>query len=128
VNPDPPVFVVDDEDIVRSSLARLLRALGIPSRTFASADAFLASYDGQEEGCLLVDIRMPGMSGLDLIEELARRSIALPAIVMTGHSDEQSLQRLDVLRPIGFLEKPFSLDALKVMLERWRQFRAEHRK
>jgi two-component system response regulator FixJ len=119
----PPVFVVDDEDVVRSSLARFLRTLGVPSQTFASAEAFLAGLADREdgaEGCLLVDIRMPGMSGIDLLEELARRGIAMPAIVMTGHTDEASLQRLEALRTIGLLEKPFSVAQLKAMLARWR--------
>lgn len=120
MNPHPPVFVVDDEEPVRAGLARLLNAIGVPSRTFASAESFLASYAGDKEGCLLVDIRMPGMSGLDLIEELDRRQMSLPAIVMTGHTDMTSLQRLDACHPIGFLEKPFSVGQLKEMLDRWR--------
>ena len=115
----PPVFVVDDEEAVRSSLAKLLRALGVPNKTFASAEAFLAADTG-EGGCLLVDIRMPGMSGLDLIEELGRRGRALPAIVMTGHADASSLQRLETLPMIGFLEKPFSVVQLKDILATWR--------
>jgi two-component system response regulator FixJ len=115
----PPVFVVDDEEPVRAGLARLLRALGMPSKTFASAESFLENYAAGEEGCLLVDIRMPGMSGIDLIEELGRRQMALPAIVMTGHADLKSMQRLNALPTIGFLEKPFSLSQLKAILGRW---------
>jgi len=120
VNPRPTVFVVEDEEPVRSSLARLLSAIGYPNRTFDSAEAFLESDAGDRDGCLLVDIRMPGMSGLDLLEELERRGISLPAIVMTGHIDERSLQRLGTLHTIGFLEKPFSVRELKAVLERWR--------
>jgi FixJ family two-component response regulator len=120
MNPPPPVFVIEDEEPVRASLARLLSAIGFPNRTFASAESFLASYTGDEAGCLLVDIRMPGMSGLDLIEELERRGVSLPAIVMTGHTDETSLQRVSALHTIGFLEKPFSVGQLKAMLGRWR--------
>jgi two-component system response regulator FixJ len=119
MNPHPPVFVVEDEDPVRSNLERLLRAIGVPATGFASAEAFLANYTGEKPACLLVDIRMPGMSGLDLIEELARRQISLPAIVMTGHTDIKSLKRLDTLKTIGFLEKPFSIGQLKEVLERW---------
>ena len=118
MNAQLPVFVIDDEEPLRVSLAKLLRALGVPSQTFVSAESFLAAYAG-EEGCLLVDIRMPGMSGLDLLEELARRHISLPAIVMTGHTDVRSVQRLEALDTIGFLEKPFSVVDLKAMLERW---------
>ena len=120
MNPHPPVFVVEDEEPVRSSLERLLRAIGVPATTFASAESFLASYAGEERACLLVDIRMPGMSGLDLLEELARRHVSLPTIVMTGHTDMKSLQRLTALKTIGFLEKPFSIDQLKQVLALWR--------
>ena len=126
MNTHPPVFVVDDEEVVRTSLARLLRALGVPSQTFASAEAFLAGLADLRhaaDGCLLVDIRMPGMNGIDLLEELARRQIALPAIVMTGHTDETSVRRLEMLQTIGVLEKPFSVAQLKAMLGRWRSSR-----
>ena len=116
----PLVFVVEDEAAVRSSLERLLRAIGVPATTFASAELFLESYTGGGPACLLVDIRMPGMSGLDLIEELARRRLSLPTIVMTGHTDMTSLHRLNALETIGFLEKPFSIGQLKEVLARWR--------
>jgi len=115
----PQVFIVDDEEPVRSGLARLLRAIGMTSRTFESAEAFLESGAADETGCLLVDIRMPGMSGLDLIEELERRRTALPAILMTGHADPSTMQRLKTLRTLGCLEKPFSVDQLKALLGRW---------
>jgi FixJ family two-component response regulator len=117
MTPVAHAFVVDDEEMVRSSLGRLLRAIGVPNSGFASADAFLAAYAG-EPGCLIVDIRMPGMSGLDLLDELQRRGTALPAIVITGHTDEGSLQRLSTLRVVGLLEKPFSTAQLKEMLGR----------
>ena len=68
--------------------------IGMHSVTFESAESFLQAYEPEQEGCLLVDIRMPGMSGLDLIEELERRKIALPAIVMTGHADARAMERL----------------------------------
>ena len=111
-------FVVDDEEIVRNSLGRLLRAIGIPSSGFASAEAVLDHDRGHEQGCLIVDIRMPGMSGLDLLETLQGRGSALPAIVITGHTDEGSLKRLEGLNTVGVLEKPFSLAQLKEMLVR----------
>ena len=114
----PHAFVVDDEEIVRNSLGRLLRAIGIPSSGFASGEAFLEQYRGDERGCLIVDIRMPGMSGLDLLEVLQRRGSALPAIVITGHTDEGSVKRLETLQTVGLLEKPFSLGQLKEMLAR----------
>ena len=115
----PPVFIIDDEEVVRSSLGRLLRIIGVQSKEYASAEAFLTSFVGPEQACLLIDIRMPGMSGLELMEELDRRRTPMPAIVMTGHADEQSLQRLRALRPIGLLQKPFSVTDLKALLEGW---------
>src|SRR3954447_16486531 len=113
----PTVFIVDDEETVRSSLARLLRAIGYPVETFASAELFLDGYTSDGPACLLLDIRMPGMSGLDLIDELKRRAIHVPAIVMSGLIDENSLERLETMTTLGLLEKPFSLEQLKSALE-----------
>jgi FixJ family two-component response regulator len=115
----PPVFVIDDEEPVRSGLARLLRAIGVPCLTFESAESFLDAYEPEQDGCLLVDIRMPGMSGLDLIEELSSRKISLSAIVMTGHADVRALERLQALNTVGYLEKPFRVAELRNVLERW---------
>jgi FixJ family two-component response regulator len=111
-------FVIEDEEIVRNSLGRLLRVIGVASTGFASAEAFLERYQGNEQGCLIVDIRMPGMSGLDLLEALQKRGSTLPAIVITGHTDEGSLRRLEQVKAVGVLEKPFSLAQLKEMLAR----------
>jgi two-component system, LuxR family, response regulator FixJ len=118
MTPVPHAFLVDDEDIVRNGLARLLTAIGIANTGFASAEAFLAHYERDEPGCLIVDIRMPGMSGLDLIEVLQKRGCAMPVIVITGHTDEGSLRRLASFRIVGLLEKPFSLAQLREMLAR----------
>jgi FixJ family two-component response regulator len=113
------VFVVDDEETVRSALARLLRAIGFAAEPFESAEAFLSAYPHGAPGCLLLDIRMPGMSGLDLLDELKRRRIELPAIVMTGHVDDEAMQRLAAREHIAFLEKPFTLEQLKAALTNW---------
>ena len=115
----PPIFVIDDEEPVRAGLARLLRAIGMPSLTFESAESFLDTYESEQEGCLLVDIRMPGMSGLDLIEELGRRKIAIPAIVMTGHADVRAMERMRALNTVGYLSKPFGMRELKDILGLW---------
>jgi FixJ family two-component response regulator len=115
----PPVFVIDDEEPVRLSLAKLLRAMGYPARTFASAMAYLDSDAVGAHGCLLLDLRMPGMSGLDLIDELRRRGLHVPTIVMTGHSDAESLKRMEAVPLIGFLEKPFAVDQLRELLDQW---------
>jgi FixJ family two-component response regulator len=124
--PNPPlVFVVDDEAPVRVALAKLLRAIGVPAELFGSAEEFLASDAWTRDGCLLVDLRMPGTNGLELIEELHRRNIYLPAILMTGHTEQASLEeRLQILQPIGFLEKPFTVAQLKEALAKWEQQQA----
>lgn len=116
---NPPVFVIDDEEPVRAALVKLLRAIGFPSRVFPSATAYLESDAVGEECCLLLDLRMPGMSGIDLVEELHRRGLRVPTIVMTGHADAQSAERLEPFGLIGFLEKPFAVEQLKELLERW---------
>ena len=115
----PPIFIIDDEEPVRSGLARLLRGIGMHSITFESAESFLETYEPGQEGCLLVDIRMPGMSGFDLVEELGRRKIPLSAIVMTGHADARAMERLGSLPVVGCLQKPFRVAELKEMLGRW---------
>lgn len=120
MNPNPLVFVIDDEEPVRVSLAKLLRAMGFASRAFPSATAYLESDAIGEDACLLLDLRMPGMSGIDLIEELHRRALTVPTIVMTGHTDMQSVQRLEAFPLLGFLEKPFSVEQLRELLDRWR--------
>ena len=112
------ISVVDDDAAARTSLRLLLKSLGLAATAYDSAAAFLAACDPAQPGCLLLDIRMPGMSGLDLLEELQRRGTRLPAIVITGHTDEGSLQRLSTLRVVGLLEKPFSLPQLRKMLAR----------
>jgi two-component system response regulator FixJ len=117
---NPPVFVIDDEEPVCASLAKLLRAIGYPARTFPSAAAYLESDAIGTDGCLLLDLRMPGMSGIELVEELSRRGRPVPIIVMTGHADTTSVERLERFPLIGFLEKPFAVDQLKELLEKWR--------
>ena len=120
MNPNPLVFVIDDEEPVRVSLTKLLRAMGFASRAFPSATSYLESGAIGEDACLLLDLRMPGMSGIDLIEELHRRALTVPTIVMTGHTDMQSVQRLEAFPLLGFLEKPFSVEQLRELLDRWR--------
>ena len=120
MNPNPLVFVIDDEEPVRVSLTKLLRAMGFARGAFPSATSYLESGAIGEDACLLLDLRMPGMSGIDLIEELHRRALTVPTIVMTGHTDMQSVQRLEAFPLLGFLEKPFSVEQLRELLDRWR--------
>ncbi len=115
------VFVVDDDAPVRDSLAFLLQAAGFPVRTFASGEAFLQAWRPHWRGCLLTDVRMPGLDGLGLQQALAQRGADLPVIVMSGHGDIPLAVRAMKNGAQDFLEKPFD-DA--VLLERLNQCRA----
>src|SRR5712691_13069841 len=83
------VAIVDDDDLMRSALQGLLKAVGLPARAFASAEEFLESGQQHDTGCLIADIRMPGMSGLDLQAKLNAQRIRIPTIFITAHNNEQ---------------------------------------
>lgn len=100
------VFIVDDDASVRDSLALLLNLKHLQTETFASAENFLADYQSESPGCLLLDVRMPGMSGLELQAELVRREIALPVIVITAHGDVATTRAALKAGAFDFLEKP----------------------
>ena len=116
--PEPVVFVVDDDRAMRESLSWLLDSVGLRVRSYATAADFLAEHDPAQPGCLVLDVRMPGMSGLDLQAELARRGVELPTIVITGHAEVSMAVRAVKAGAIDFIEKPFS-DQL--LLDRVRQ-------
>jgi len=101
------VFVVDDDEAVRASLKLLLKTLGLPAQTYASAQEFLATFDARRGGCLVLDIRMPGMSGLELQEELNARGAILPIIFITGHGDVPMAVEAMQRGAMDFLQKPF---------------------
>jgi two-component system response regulator FixJ len=101
------IFVVDDDAAIRDSLRMMLEASGYTVRDFASAQAFLSDANLQDGGCLIVDIRMPGMGGLELQEELVRRKANVPVIVMTGHGDVPLAVRAMRAGAMDFVEKPF---------------------
>ena len=119
--PEPIVFVVDDDRAMRESLCWLLDSVGLRVRSFANAADFLAEHDPAQPGCLVLDVRMPGMSGLDLQAELARRGVELPTIVITGHAEVSMAVRAVKAGAIDFIEKPFSdqllLDRVRQALE-----------
>ncbi len=106
------VYVVDDDQAMRESLQWLIESVGMKVRTFASADDFLKAYRSDWRGCLLLDVRMPGMSGLELQAYLARCSITLPVILITGHGDVTMAVRAMKAGALDFIEKPFNDDAL----------------
>jgi len=115
---NPVVFVVDDDDAVRESLAMSLKLAGHQVESFASAAAFLASGAPNRSGCLVTDIRMPDMDGIELQEELRKRNCSLPVIVITGHGDVPLAVRAMKAGAGDFLEKPFARDALLAAVRR----------
>jgi len=114
----PTVFVVDDEEAVRDSLQWLLESKGLKVALFDSAEAFLAAYSPSLPGCLVVDVRMPGMSGLELQEKLAELHYAIPVIFITGHGDVPMAVQAVKHGAIDFLEKPFNDKDLLAIIER----------
>jgi len=112
------VFVVDDDADLRESLGWLLESAGLRVKSYSTAQEFLTDYKSEEPGCLLLDVRMPGLSGLDLQEELRRRGVPPPIIIMTGHAKVPMAVRALKGGAIDFIRKPFRDQAL---LERIRQ-------
>lgn len=106
------VFVVDDDQAVRKSLNMLFASVGLPVETFATAAEFLKVCTAQWAGCLVLDIRMPGMSGLELQRALREKQIALPVIIITGHGDVPIAVRAMKDGAVEFMEKPFSKQLL----------------
>jgi two-component system response regulator FixJ len=100
------VFIVDDNTAARESVSTLVSPMGMPTRTFASAEEFLAVVSSRDYGCVVTDLRLPGMSGVDLKHELNERGIDLPTIVLTGYADVKIAVHAMQLGAITLLEKP----------------------
>lgn len=105
---EPTVFIVDDDQAVLRSLRWLIESVRLRVEAFSSAQAFLDSYDSSKPGCLVLDIRMPSMSGLDLQERLVAQRIQVPIIFITGHGDVQMAVRAVQSGASDFIEKPFN--------------------
>ncbi len=103
----PTVFVIDDDEAVRSSLRLLFRSIGLPVQVHASAQEFLPQYSPDQPGCLVVDVRMPGMSGLELQHALNLRGVTAPVIFITGHGDIAMAVEAMQHGAFDFLAKPF---------------------
>lgn len=103
----PTIAVVDDEEAVRAAVANLLSSLGLAVAAFGSAEEFLASPVTTTAACLITDIQMPGMSGLDLQRHLAASGNRIPVILMTGFPKEQARQQARADGAVGYLAKPF---------------------
>ena len=125
------VFVIDDDQAVRESLHWLLESVGHRVCGYSSAREFLNVYDGTTPGCLVLDVRIPGMSGLELQNHLLERDWCLPVIIVTGHGDVPMAVRAMKAGAIDFLQKPYNdqalLDRIQLALELCRQRRHSHR-
>ena len=125
----PIVFVVDDDASVRAALDSLFRSVGLVVRSFGSAQEFLSEPPADGPACLVVDVRLPGMSGLDLQRQLAERDTAPPIIIITGHGDIPMTVRAMRAGAVEVLPKPFRdqdlLDAVQQALDRSRVLRQE---
>ena len=121
------VFVIDDDPSMLRSLASLLRSVGLEARVFSSAPEFMRAQRPDAPGCLVLDVRLPGMSGLAFQQELAKAGIALPVIFITGHGDVPMSVRAMKAGAVEFLTKPFDdqllLDAIHGAIERDRERR-----
>ncbi len=124
---DQTVFVVDDDPAIRNSLQLLLEMTGLTVRTFSSAGSFLNNYQPGDSGCLILDIRMSGMNGLELQRELVRRNFDLPIVVLTGFADVPTAIRALKSGAVEFLEKPVEDDVLLGHVRRALAWDAEHR-
>jgi FixJ family two-component response regulator len=128
-DPKPTVFVIDDDSSVLKSLGRLLKSLGFDTETFASAELFLARkhYDGV--GCIVLDVRMPGLSGMDLQDELSKADYSMPIIFITGHGNIPMSVQAMKKGAVNFLAKPFDdeelLQAVREAIEKDRRVKAE---
>jgi FixJ family two-component response regulator len=126
---DAMIFVVDDDASMREALQRLLRSVGLQVTTFASAREFLQHRGADAPGCLVLDVRLPGLSGLDLQHELAAAQMDLPIIFITGYGDIPMTVQAMKAGAVEFLTKPFRdqdlLDAIQHALERDRRARAQ---
>jgi FixJ family two-component response regulator len=133
-NDGPTVFIVDDDASVRKSVSRLLTSLGFDTETFASAEMFLKRERYGGIGCILLDIRMPGLSGMDLQDELNKTDESMPIVFITGHGDVPMSVKAMKKGAADFLTKPFDeeelLQAVKTAIEKdrkWREKRMEVR-
>lgn len=109
---EPVIYVVDDDESVRRALSTLLRTIGYRTVAFASPTEFLSKYDPDRPSCLLLDVHMPGMSGLEVQQRLIRSGSMLPVIFMSGHGDVPMAVQAMKNGAVGFLEKPFSNEEL----------------
>jgi FixJ family two-component response regulator len=125
---NPVVHIIDDDESLRSALASLFRSVGLEGRTYDSTGAFLAAPRPEAPGCIVLDVRLPGMSGIDFQAQLTDLGVRLPVVLMTGYGDIPMSVRAMKAGAIDFLSKPFRdqdmLDAVAAAIERDRARRA----
>jgi FixJ family two-component response regulator len=125
----PTIFVVDDDTSMREALRNLFRSVGLDVQTFSSAQEFLSSQSSKAAGCLVLDVRLPGLSGLDLQRELAQANVQIPIVFITAHGDIQMSVRAMKAGAVEFLPKPFRdqdlLDAVQQAIDRDRVLREQ---
>jgi FixJ family two-component response regulator len=119
--PGPLISIVDDDDALRNSLDDLIRSIGFRTQGFPSAEAFLSSNQACDTACLILDVRMPGMNGLDLQRQMVAANSPIPIIFITSHADDSARARALEAGAVAFLYKPFReqelLDAIDVALK-----------
>jgi len=108
----PLISIVDDDDAVRNSLDDLIRSIGFRTQGFPSAEAFLSSNQARGTACLILDVRMPGMNGLDLQRQMVAANWGIPIIFITSHADDDARARALEAGAVGFLHKPFREEEL----------------
>jgi len=123
--PEPKVHIIDDDQAVRDSLAFLLQSIRIPTSVHESATAFLTTLTAEHQGCIITDIRMPDVTGIDLLRRVRELKVQMPVIVITGHGDVPLAVEAMKLGAFDFLEKPFDdeamVSAVRLALDRSRQ-------
>ena len=124
----PVVFVVDDDEAVCRSLSVLIEDIGLEVRTFTSAQQFLGAYDPQQSGCLVLDVRMSGMSGLELQSRLRELGYEIPIIIITGHADVPMAVEAMKAGALDFIEKPFRDQILLDNIQKAIEFDAQTRR
>ena len=126
---EPTIFVVDDDEGVREAVSLLMESIGLAAESYPSAQAYLDAFDATRPGCLVLDVRMRGMSGLDLQQRLAGEPLHPPIIIVTGHGDVPMAVRAVQAGAVDFIEKPFNdqilLDAVHRALQRDAEVRGQ---
>lgn len=109
----PTVFIVDDDQATRESLAGVIASMGFPADPYESAESMLAALNPNHTGCALIDLRLPGMSGLELMEQLLSRQVRLGMVMISGHGEVRAAVRAMKQGAVDFLQKPYAIEELR---------------